>query len=92
MLLLQNTSEIRFAFGRSDKIRGEAVLLCGQRGDACPCVCLCTVPLQLSVTLSFFFFSFPLFWYFFFFLCLGTFPSSGLADLHGDSEGFRIIH
>lgn len=60
MLLLQNTSEIRFAFGRSDKIRGEAVLLCGQRGDACPCVCLCTVPLQLSVTLFFFFFSFIL--------------------------------
>lgn len=55
MFLLQNASEIRFASGGSNEIRGEAVFLCEQRGDACPCVCLCTVPLQLSGTLIFFF-------------------------------------
>lgn len=74
MLLLQNAPEIRFASGGSNKIRGEAVLLCEQRGDASPCVCLCTVPLQLSGTLIFIFFPFPFILVFLFLFVSGDFP------------------
>lgn len=90
MLLLQNASEIRFAPGGSNKIRGEAVLLCEQRGDACPCVCLCTVPLQLFSTLFFFFLS--LYFGTSFSFCAWGLSPTGLTDLHADNEDFRMIH